>query len=138
MNKQSPLYKALEERGRSRRLPPDFSFEIMNEIRALEKRRKRRDMWWGIAGYAVAAFVAIFTLVYFFGDMFNETLHTSAATFAASKVSTVQTTNEMIKSFEASWSSSADMLTSLLPVSAILLVLDHYLRKKIAVRYKRQ
>ena len=138
MNKQSPLYKAIEERGRSQRLPLDFSFEVMSEIRAVERRRKRRDMWWGIAGYAVAAIVAVFTLVYYCGDIFNETLQTTAATLAASKATVDVMPAEVVKSIGNSWTSSAGMLAILIPIAAILLVFDHFLRKKIAIRFKQQ
>lgn len=138
MNRQSPIYKALEERGRSQRLPLDFSFEVMSRILVKERRRKRRDMWWAIVGYAVAAIVTVFTLVYYCGDIFNETLQTTAATLAASKATVDVMPAEVVKSIGNSWTSSAEMLAILIPIAAILLAFDHFLRKKIAIRFKQQ
>lgn len=138
MNRQSPIYKALEERGRSQRLPLDFSFEVMSRILVEERRRKRRDMWWAIVGYAVAAIVTVFTLVYYCGDIFNETLQTTAATLAASKATVDVMPAEVVKSIGNSWTSSAGMLAILIPIAAILLAFDHFLRKKIAIRFKQQ
>lgn len=138
MNRQSPIYKALEERGRSQRLPPDFSFEVMSRILVEERRMKRRDMWWAIVGYAVAAIVTVFTLVYYCGDIFNETLQTTAATLAASKATVDVMPAEVVKCIGNSWTSSAEMLAILIPIAAILLVFDHFLRKKIAIRFKQQ
>lgn len=138
MNRQSPIYKALEERGRSQRLPLDFSFEVMSRILVEERRRKRRDMWWAIVGYAVAAIVTVFTLVYYCGDIFNETLQTTAATLAASKATVDVMPAEVVKSIGNSWTSSAEMLAILIPIAAILLAFDHFLRKKIAIRFKQQ
>ena len=135
MNRQSPIYKALESRGGSRQLPLDFSFEVMSRILVEERRRKRRDMWWAIVGYAVAAIVAVFTLVYYCGDIFNETLQTTAATLAVSKATVDVMPAEVVKSIGNSWTSSAGMLAILTPIAAILLVFDHFLTKKIPIRF---
>lgn len=135
MNRQSPIYKALEERGEGRKLPLDFSFAVMSRIRVEESRRKRSEMWWAIVGYAVAAILAVFTVVYFCGDIFKDAIHSFMISFATGKTSASHVSDNMVKSFESSWSSAGSMLAVLVPATALLLALDYFFRKRIAMRF---
>lgn len=138
MNRQSPIYKALEERGGGRKLPLDFSFAVMSRIQVEESRRKRRDMWWAIVGYVAAALLTIFTVVYFCGDIFEETIHNFMISLATGKTSASHVGDNMVKSLESSWSSEGGMLAVLVPITALLLTLDYFFRKKFAMRYKQK
>lgn len=138
MNRQSPIYKALEERGEGRKLPLDFSFAVMSRIQVEESRRKRREMWWAIVGYAVAAILAVFTVVYFCGDIFKDAIQSFMISFATGKTSASHVGDNMVKSFESSWSSEGGMLAVLVPITALLLTLDYFFRKKFAMRYNQK
>lgn len=125
MNNQSPLYKALEARGAGRRLSPDFSSRLMCEIRVAEHRRRRRDMWWSIVGYAVAAVVAVVTLVYYCSGIFTRMVHNTAVAISA---------RPETGGFSggAAPDNSVLMIALLLVcTTSILLVLDYFLRKKL-------
>lgn len=135
MNRQSPIYKALEERGEGRKLPLDFSFAVMSRIQVEESHRKRSEMWWAIVGYAVAAILAVFTVVYFCGDIFKDAIHSFMISFATGKTSASHVSDNMVKSFESSWSSAGSMLAVLVPATALLLALDYFFRKRIAMHF---
>ena len=120
MNKQSPIYKALEARSEGRQLPSDLTSHLMCEIRVAECHRKRRELWWGIAGYSFAALIAIATVVYFCGDIF------------------IRLGKDMSASFSAINASVSITIVILVSASAVLLTLDYILRRKFALKQASQ
>lgn len=55
--------------------------------------------------------------------------------FATGKTSASHVNANMVKSLESSWSSEGSMLALLVPITALLLALDYFFRKRIAMHY---
>lgn len=134
MNRQSPIYKTLDDRGKDQKLPSDFSSKVMNMILAEEKRRKRTSLWWAITGYIVAAMVAVFTVVYFCGDIFKEAFRNYMVSLNSQKIELDYVARNLTKNFDAYWLQDAGMIAILVTAATILLVLDHFFRKRFAMR----
>lgn len=118
MNNNSPLRKAIASRGAARRLPADFTLNVMSEIREGERVRRRCALVWSIVGYVIAAVVAAVTLVYYCGDMFAKVAMETADGFSESS---------------APW---LGVMTTLLPCVVLLLLLEKFLRRRLLLADK--
>ena len=63
MNRQSPLYDALQSRGAGKSLSPDFIDGAMSRINAVDRRRRRMRLLWAAVGLCAGSAAVIAFLV---------------------------------------------------------------------------
>lgn len=112
MKIQSPIYKALDERGKGRALPEGFAMQTMLLVASESRRRRRRALVLSVAGAVLAVVVAVAALKIYCSDII----------MAACK--------DMAESFSGSSSELLWMLY-LLPSAILLLALNLFLTRKL-------
>lgn len=130
MYNKSPLYNAINARGRSQRLSPDFSSRVMCGIVAMERRRNRRNLVWSILGYFAAVAVTTGTLVCYCGDILTGMLHDYLLGIDGS----IHMVTAAPTQVQAAQSSSYGFIFVVVIAAAILLWLDYLLRRRFALR----
>ncbi|MCM1137762.1 MAG: hypothetical protein NC221_03505 [Duncaniella sp.] len=138
MNDKSPLYRALESRGEGRKLPLDFSSQMMTEIRAIDKRRRRAEIIWSVIGYLIAVVAAGGALFYYCRGILGDVakgLIASGADFAEGTSSDISVFDNILQVGVAMDGSYMTIATILSAAAALLLALDYLMRRKFAVKY---
>ena len=110
MNRQSPLYDALQSRGAGKSLSPDFIDGAMSRINAVDRRRRRMRLLWAAVGLCAGSAAVIAFLVLCCGGII---------------AGLIRDTAESMSDAAGAW----QIVAMMLPALVLLLAADAFIRR---------